>query len=344
MSRARQKTVNWQQQQVHTNLAGPVSRTATEKPKLEENRPKRKRKPVCAAVFVNSASEEEDTKPLDLDYIHKKLFNSPKSSTQAHKQALDLKNISTPQLVLDIDSTSDTSYIQQVTMAQQPQQQDPLLLFIQQMAEREEKTRLEAAAREERMMKMFESIATAAAENSRKHTEVIQAITTANAESARKQAAVQQEKMKQDQQNMEMMHEQARKEADRRAYEFDQMQEQAKKDRKEKERQERLKQLPKPQPMTAKEDIQDYLELFEANMRDRELPKDTWAHHLLPLLNQNCKAAVSSLPIDTRYDYTAVTELILNTCVQTSRYPGQQLLEGGTMAAGRSIGKWQLSY
>jgi len=57
---------------------------------------------------------------------------------------------------------------------------------------------------------------------------------------------------------------------------------QAKKENEERRRRERLKQLPKPQPMSCKEDIQDYLEFFEANMTDREQPLESWAHHLLP--------------------------------------------------------------
>ena len=112
---------------------------------------------------------------------------------------------------------------------------------------------------------------------------------------------------------MEVLHDQAKKDAKRRAYEFNQLQEQAKKDRREREKQERLKQLPKPQPMGPKEDVDDYIEMFEVNMVDREQPKETWAHHLLPLLSANCKAAVASLPLETRYSYKTVTELLSNT-------------------------------
>ena len=64
-------------------------------------------------------------------------------------------------------------------------------------------------------------------------------------------------------------------------------------------------------------------------MKEREQPKETWAHHLLPLLNHSCKTAVNSLPLDSRYSYKTISELILNTCQQGSRYPGQELLEGG---------------
>lgn len=78
--------------------------------------------------------------------------------------------------------------------------------------------------------------------------------------------------------------------------------------------------------MTLKEDIPD---LFEANMTDKEQLKTTWAHHLIALLNPNCKAAVSSLPLEQRYNYKQVTDLLLKTCQQSTRYPGKQLLEGG---------------
>ena len=58
--------------------------------------------------------------------------------------------------------------------------------------------------------------------------------------------------------------------------------EQHKKELAEKERQQRIRLLPAPQPMTSKEDVADYLEMFTANMTDREIPKVYWAHHLLP--------------------------------------------------------------
>ena len=63
-------------------------------------------------------------------------------------------------------------------------------------------------------------------------------------------------------------------------------------------------------------------------MRDREIPKDVWAQHLLPLLNTNCKAAVASLPIDQKNGYAQVEQVLLKTCQQGLQYPGQQLFNG----------------
>ena len=57
--------------------------------------------------------------------------------------------------------------------------------------------------------------------------------------------------------------------------------EQHKKDMAEKERQQRIKLLPALQPMTPTEDVADFLEMFAANMRDWEIPKASWANHLL---------------------------------------------------------------
>ena len=75
---------------------------------------------------------------------------------------------------------------------------------------------------------------------------------------------------------------------------------------------EKHKLIPKPQPMTAKEDVDDYLELFKMNMADRDIPKNIWAHHLIPLLNSNCRAAVAYLPLGAKYHYKTVTALLTN--------------------------------
>jgi len=92
-------------------------------------------------------------------------------------------------------------------------------------------------------------------------------------------------------------------------------------------RRETLNQLPKPQPMSSREDVQDYLDMFEDNMKARELAQATWAHHLLPLLNPTCKTAVATLPLEARYDYAVVKETLLSLCLSETRYPGQQALD-----------------
>ena len=105
---------------------------------------------------------------------------------------------------------------------------------------------------------------------------------------------------------------------------------QRKRDKEERERPERIKLLPKHQPMSPKEDVADFLEMFKANMKDREIPKDSWAQHLLPLLNHNCKASTATLPIDQKYCYR---EILLATCQQGLQYPGQQ----GSLTQGESF-------
>ena len=159
--------------------------------------------------------------------------------------------------------------------------------------ERDQKAKREAGDREERMLTLMSNMKLEAAAAAQKQTEMYQ------------------EKLAYDQKC------------------YEKTLEQTKKDKADREKQERIKLIPKPQPMTAKEDVDEYLELFEINMADRDIPKNIWAHHLIPLLNSNCKAAVASLPLGAKYHYKTVTDLLTNTCTQTCRYPGQQLLEGG---------------
>ena len=83
---------------------------------------------------------------------------------------------------MNIGDTTDTSYIEQ-TMSTLPQQQDPLLLLLEQMQqrdleakrqaqEREEIARKEADQREERMLHMFQQMTTAAVEASTRQAQV----------------------------------------------------------------------------------------------------------------------------------------------------------------------------
>ena len=103
-------------------------------------------------------------------------------------------------------------------------------------------------------------------------------------------------------------------------------------DKIERERKERLKQYPKPKEMSEKDDVGDYLEAFEANLRLREIPQETWGDHLYPLLNYNCRMAVQALPFEQRSDYAVVKPLLNKNCQHTVLYPGKQLLDGGKQA------------
>lgn len=121
-------------------------------------------------------------------------------------------------------------------------QQDSLLLILQQMQaredraereaqEREDKARREAQEKEDRLKRESE-------EREERMLRMFGKITTAAMAASEKQTETQREKLLQDQHHMEVLQDQAKKEAERRTYEFSQTQEQAKKDRLERERQE----------------------------------------------------------------------------------------------------------
>lgn len=106
---------------------------------------------------------------------------------------------------------------------------------------------------------------------------------------------------------------------------FDQREKKLKEER---EKKRRINALPKPQPMSLKEDVLDYLDTFVSNMEDREIPKLAWPSHLLPLLNASCRAAVASLPLEQKQDFDNLKDVLLATVYEGHRYPGQQLFDG----------------
>ena len=74
-----------------------------------------------------------------------------------------------------------------------------------------------------------------------------------------------------------------------------------------------LKSIPQVQPMHAKEDVTEYLEIFEETQKARGNHKDNWVHTLLPLLNKQCKSVVMSLPAASKLKYKQVKQEILST-------------------------------
>jgi len=113
---------------------------------------------------------------------------------------------------------------------------------------------------------------------------------------------------------------------DRERYNLDQ--ERLAREHKDKERREKLKLIPKPQPMSSREDVEEFLELFEINMKDRDIPAEMWAHHLVPLLNSTCKTAIATMDMADKFHYPTLKDLLLATCTNTCKYPGRELLQG----------------
>ena len=64
------------------------------------------------------------------------------------------------------------------------------------------------------------------------------------------------------------------------------------------------------------EDVEDYLEDFEAYVEDIQLEKEQWITYLRPLLNIECPDAIMGLDAETHNDYDIVKKMItdqLNT-------------------------------
>jgi len=190
------------------------------------------------------------------------------------------------------------------------QYSDPLMMLIQQMNESNQQARREAQEREDRLRKEAD-------DREERLLKMMKEMTTATTEATREQAEKQREADRLAQQRQE----------DLRVKAMALNEEYREEDKKRREHQEMLKNLPKPPPMTAKEDVADYLDMFKSNMTTREIPPAAWAYHLLPLLNTNCKAAVVSLPQEQKNTYNTLEEILLKTCQPGSQYPGQNCFD-----------------
>ena len=93
-----------------------------------------------------------------------------------------------------------------------------------------------------------------------------------------------------------------------------------KREREDRQRRETLKAIPSPPAMTAEQDLADYLDLFDDNMRSREIPRLAQAKHLLPLLNAKATIAISGLPADAKADIDRLKETLLSTVYDTTKY------------------------
>ena len=85
----------------------------------------------------------------------------------------------------------------------------------------------------------------------------------------------------------------------------------AEQDRREEQRLEtRRRDTPKLQPMEKGEDVEDYLEDFEAYVEDIQLEKEQWITYLRPLLNKECQDAITGLDAENCNNYDIGKETI----------------------------------
>ena len=93
----------------------------------------------------------------------------------------------------------------------------------------------------------------------------------------------------------------------------------------EREHQAQLKAIPSPQSMAKDQDLADYIEMFEANMQSREIPKHAWAKHLVPLLHSRVTPSIASLPPADKLNFAVLKETLLATAYATTKYASRAL-------------------
>lgn len=92
-----------------------------------------------------------------------------------------------------------------------------------------------------------------------------------------------------------------------------------------KEHQAQLRAIPPPQSMAKDQDLADYIEMFEADMQSREIPKHAWAKHLVPLLHPRITPSIASLPPADKLDFKVLKDTLLATAYATTKYASRAL-------------------
>ena len=82
-----------------------------------------------------------------------------------------------------------------------------------------------------------------------------------------------------------------------------------------------MKAVPQCSPMRNKEDILDYLQIFEDTQQAKGLLRANWAYSLLPLLNQQCRQIANTLDPASKGDYTSLKEKLASKVKLESQHP-----------------------
>ena len=75
--------------------------------------------------------------------------------------------------------------------------------------------------------------------------------------------------------------------------------------------------------MTSDQDVADYLDLFLANMKSREIPEAARAKHLLPLLNAKGIAATAGLTAEAKNSIDMLVKTLMDTAHVAPAYVSQ---------------------
>ena len=88
--------------------------------------------------------------------------------------------------------------------------------------------------------------------------------------------------------------------------------------------------LPKPtlQKLSADDDIEHFLEMFERTAKQRRWPEDVWAMQLAGLLTGKAMAAYANLSVGAANDYHAVRQAILRRYQVNAETHRQQFRQG----------------
>ena len=85
--------------------------------------------------------------------------------------------------------------------------------------------------------------------------------------------------------------------------------------------------IPQYPQMHHKEDIVEYIQVFEEIQLARGNPREHWCHTLIPLLNKTCKAVVVGLPASSKYNYALLKAELLATASHQQKHSSKSFWE-----------------
>ena len=85
--------------------------------------------------------------------------------------------------------------------------------------------------------------------------------------------------------------------------------------------------IPQCPQMHHKEDIVEYIQVFEETQLARGNPREHWCHTLIPLLNKTCKAVVVGLPASSKYNYALLKAELLATASHQQKHSSKSFWE-----------------
>jgi len=85
--------------------------------------------------------------------------------------------------------------------------------------------------------------------------------------------------------------------------------------------------IPQCPPQGSKEDITEFLQVFEDTQIARKNPPENWSYTLIPLLNRQAKTAISEMPADRKHKYKHLKSELLATNTKSDKHLGKAFWE-----------------